>query len=188
MKKIIVLLVAIFLIFGCTATDTSNAIDNEVDNMTDENREPNQVNNLDEFRKVQEGDNISVHYTGTLKNGEKFDSSHDRNQTLDFTAGAGQMIKGFDNAVIGMKVGDKKTVELSPSEAYGEKNPEAVVTITPDQFPDFNNLSVGTQLTAGNGAMGVVIEKNNENAIVDFNHRLAGETLVFEIELVSINE
>lgn len=155
--------------------------------MADANKDPNTVNNLDEFKKVKEGDNISVHYNGTLKDGTKFDSSYDRGQTLDFTAGAGQMIKGFDSAVIGMKVGDKKTVELSPSEAYGEKNPEAIITVTPEQFPDFNKLEVGTPLQAGNGAMGTVIEKNDTNAIVDFNHRLSGEILTFEIELVSIN-
>ena len=85
--------------------------------------------------KVENGNNIKVHYKGTLKNGEQFDSSYDRGNTLDFTVGAGQMIKGFDNAVVGMGVGETKKVTLPPAEAYGIRNEEAVQTVPKTAFP-----------------------------------------------------
>ena len=136
---------------------------------------------------VKEGDNISVNYTGTLQNGEKFDSSYDRGQTLDFTAGAGQMIKGFDIAVIGMKVGEKKKITISPSEAYGAKDPARIIEVPSTQFANYDEVKVGISINGG-GAVGTVIEKSDTVAKIDFNHKLAGETLIFEIELMSINK
>lgn len=136
---------------------------------------------------VKNGDNISVHYKGTLENGEKFDSSYDRGQTLDFTAGAGQMIKGFDAAVIGMKKGEKKKITIPAKEAYGEKDTAKIIEVPSTQFADYNAIKVGIMINGG-GAVGKVIEKTTEFAKIDFNHQLAGQTLVFEIELVSINE
>lgn len=162
---------------------------NDINDVEDKDNQTQDVyNNLNDFKKVKNGDNISVHYKGTLENGEKFDSSYDRNQVLTFDVGAGQMIKGFDSAVIGMKVGDKKTFTLEPSQAYGEKDESRIVTLDKNQFGEsFAQIQVGMQISSEQGLTGIVLKKNYENALVDFNHFLAGKKLVFEIELVSIN-
>ena len=192
MNKIIVVLLVIALIFaiGCTQTNTdNNAVDNNIggDNMADNNTDGgNQFNNLDNFKKVKEGDKVAVHYTGKLENGEVFDSSEGRDP-LAFEAGAGQMIKGFDAAVIGMKVGDKKTITISPAEGYGVADPSRIVKFDKNDVPDFEKMEVGGTVTAGNGAQGNIIEKDENSLTIDFNHFLAGKTLVFDIELVSIN-
>lgn len=136
---------------------------------------------------VKEGDNVSVNYIGTLEDGEKFDSSYDRNQTLDFVVGAGQMIKGFDSALVGMKIGEKKKIKLSPQEAYGQKDKEKMISVESTKFDNFDSLKVGMQVNGG-GAIGTVSEKKQDFAIIDFNHPLAGKELNFEIELVSINK
>ena len=135
--------------------------------------------------KVKDGDNVSVHYTGKLENGEQFDSSVGK-EPLTFTAGTGQMIKGFDAAVIGMKVGDKKTITITPEEGYGVTDPSKVVTFDKNDVPDFEKMNVGMQIQAGNGMPGLITSKDDKQIIVDFNHFLAGKTLVFEIEMVSI--
>ena len=137
---------------------------------------------------AQDGDFVAVHYTGTLTDGTKFDSSHDRNQTLDFTVGAGQMIAGFDNAVKGMKVGDKKTVNLPPEEAYGEYNEDLVVKFYRDQLPEsLKNAKVGDMVgIGGNPSPKPIVEATDEYIVVDANHELAGKELVFEIEMVEI--
>ena len=137
--------------------------------------------------EVKEGDNISVNYTGKLENGEVFDTSLTTGrEPLEFTVGAGQMIKGFDEAVVGMKVGDKKTVTLAPKDAYGETDPTRVVNFDKNNVPDFDKMSVGMQIVAGNGAPGKILSKDENSLVVDFNHFLAGKTLIFEIEMVSI--
>jgi FKBP-type peptidyl-prolyl cis-trans isomerase 2 len=138
-----------------------------------------------EEKKVEVGDNVKVNYTGKLEDGEIFDSSEGR-EPLKFVAGQGQMIKGFDEAVIGMKKGEKKTITLAPEEAYGEFREDAKITVDKNQLPNFENLVVGSQLMTNNGATGTIIEKSDQNAIIDFNHKLAGKTLIFDIEIVSI--
>ena len=134
---------------------------------------------------VKKGSVISVNYTGKLTNGEKFDSSLDRNEPLKFGAGQGQMIKGFDAAVIGMKVGEKKTITIKPEEAYGIVDKSKIITVKSSDFDDFDNLKVGAVVQSG-WSNGKVVEKSLDTARVDFNHELAGKTLVFEIEIVSI--
>ena len=136
--------------------------------------------------EVKEGDKVSVHYTGKLENGEVFDSSVGK-EPLAFTAGAGQMIKGFDVAVIGMKVGDKKTITISPTDGYGVSDPNKVVLFDKNDVPDFDKMQVGMQVQAGNGMPGTIISKDEKSLKIDFNHFLAGKTLIFEIEMVSIN-
>ena len=83
--------------------------------------------------KVQNGNSVSVHYTGTLSDGTKFDSSYDRGEPINFIVGSGQMIPGFDSAIPGMEVGDKKTLSLQPQEAYGDRNEEHVQTVPKDR-------------------------------------------------------
>jgi peptidylprolyl isomerase len=135
-------------------------------------------------RVVQTGDNVSVHYTGTLDDGSVFDSSIG-GATLDFTAGAGQMIAGFDAAVMGMEVGESKTFRLSPAEAYGERSDDLLVEVGRDQVPA--ELAPGQELVDGVGNRVVVVEVRDDVVVIDQNHPLAGEFLTFEIELVSIN-
>ena len=140
--------------------------------------------------KVENGNNIKVHYKGTLSDGEQFDSSYDRGSTLDFTVGAGQMIPGFDAAVVGMTVGESKTVTLPPSEAYGGRNEEAVQTVPKNVFPpefEFKlNETVQGKTEQGMPLIAKILEVSDENVKLDLNHPLAGKSLTFDIELVEI--
>lgn len=139
---------------------------------------------------AEDGDRVFVHYTGTLKDGSKFDSSLDRGEPLEFVIGAHQMIPGFENAVRGMKVGESKTVTLAPSEAYGEYRDELLITISSDELPEGAEIQVGQQLPlkANTGAtiQATVIEVKDDSIIFDANHFLAGKDLIFEIELVKV--
>lgn len=134
---------------------------------------------------VAAGDNVSVEYTGKLQNGTIFDSSQGR-APLEFTAGADQMIKGFDAAVIGMKIGEKKTVTLPPEQAYGMPDPANIFGLPLSNIP--NGTKVGNTLYAQSGQPVVVIAITNETATIDANHFLAGKTLVFDIEIVNITK
>lgn len=140
--------------------------------------------------EAKKGDKVKVHYTGKLTDGSVFDTSQDR-EPLEFELGAGMMIAGFDKAVTGMKVGDKKTAELSAEEAYGQKNDEMVVEVPKAQLPEDLKPEVGQQLgmQQPNGQnIPVVVTKVEEETIeIDANHPLAGKDLVFDIELVEIN-
>ena len=133
-------------------------------------------------RVAEDGDQVSVHYTGTLDNGEQFDSSIGRDP-LPFQVGAGGVIDGFDAAVRGLAVGESVTVRIEPAEAYGVSREDLVVTVPRDQAPD--NVAVGQEVMLGN-SRAVVIEVTETEVRVDANHPLAGEALTFEIELVSI--
>ena len=139
---------------------------------------------------AKNGDNVSVHYTGTFNDGTKFDSSHDRGEPISFTVGAGQMISGFDSAVNGMNVGESKTVTLSPDQAYGDSNPDAIQSVPKTEFPDgFEFIEGGVvqgQYPNGQPFRATITEVRESEATVDFNHPMAGKTLNFEIELVSI--
>ena len=139
--------------------------------------------------QVKAGDVVKVHYTGTLVNGEQFDSSAGR-EPLEFTVGAGQMIKGFDAAMPGMAVGDKKTINIAPVDAYGEKSDEAIIEFPKENIPADMKLEPGMQLTlsdqAGNPFPVTVAEIKEEVIILDANHFLAGQELVFDIELIEI--
>ena len=139
--------------------------------------------------QVKAGDVVRVHYTGTLINGEQFDSSVGR-EPLEFTVGAGQMIKGFDAAMPGMAVGQKKTINIAPEDGYGAKSEEAIIEFPKEHAPTDMKLEPGMQLTlsdqAGNPVPVIVVEVKENVIILDANHFLAGEELVFDIELVEI--
>jgi peptidylprolyl isomerase len=139
---------------------------------------------------AKNGDNVTVHYTGKLTTGEQFDSSAGR-EPLGFTVGAGQMIKGFDAAVPGMTIGDKKTITIPAAEAYGESNPEAIIQFPKTNVPADMVLEPGMPLTLtdqnGHPVNVVVVEVQEDVIVLDANHELAGKDLVFDIELVSIN-
>lgn len=134
---------------------------------------------------AQAGDLVSVHYIGTLDDGSVFDESRPRGSTLDFTVGGGQMIAGFDAGVVGMEVGDTRTVVIAPEDAYGLKSDAAIFDISRDQAD--GDFDIGDQVVLGNGQSGVVVAVNDTTITVDANPRLAGETLTFEIEMMAID-
>lgn len=136
--------------------------------------------------QVRDGDRVKVHYTGRHEDGTVFDSSEGK-EPLEFQVGGGQIIDGVNNAVIGMAVGDKKTVSIAPAEGYGEHDDGLVTEVPKEMMPD--GAKVGDQLQAqGEGQEFVVwiTEIGKEAVTVDANHPLAGDTLVFDIELVEI--
>ena len=133
---------------------------------------------------VENGDNVSVHYTGTLDDGEQFDSSVGR-EPLTFTLGTGQVISGFNDAVIGLVVGGKVDVRLTAEEAYGEIMDSLMVEVSKEALPE--GITVGQQVVSQNGARGLVIKDDGEKVTIDLNHPMAGKALNFAIELISIN-
>ncbi|HMO31939.1 MAG TPA: peptidylprolyl isomerase [Lacibacter sp.] len=140
--------------------------------------------------QAKKGDTVRVHYTGKLTSGEQFDSSSGR-EPLEFEVGAGMMIKGFDEAVVGMAIGDKKTVTLLPSDAYGERHDEMIIDFPRSNFPEDLIPEVGMQLMMNNGAGQqfpvTIAEVKEEVVVLDGNHMLAGKELVFDIEMVEID-
>ena len=141
--------------------------------------------------EVKSGDVVKVHYTGKLANGEQFDSSIGKDP-LEFTVGAGQMIAGFDAALPGMKVGDKKTVNIVAKDGYGETDETAIIEFPKENVPADMKLEIGQQLTLsdqqGQPFPVVVKEVKDDIVILDANHFLAGKELVFDIELVEIGQ
>lgn len=142
------------------------------------------------MQQVKSGDTVKVHYHGKLTDGSTFDSSEGRDP-LEFKVGSGQVIKGFDTGVTGMSVGEKKTVHIPSDEAYGPKDEERIVEFPRANFPPDMKPEVGMQLNMTNGeghVIPVVVKEVGEEAVLlDANHPLAGEDLVFEIELVDIS-
>jgi peptidylprolyl isomerase len=136
--------------------------------------------------EIKRGDTISVNYTGTFESGEVFDSS-EGNSPLKFTVGAGQLIKGFDDAVVGMKRGDKKKVTIAPENAYGERRDDHVVDFPAANIPEDMEMTAGTvvQLSdeSGRAFPAVVTEVTDDVVKMDVNHPLAGKTLIFDIEI-----
>ena len=139
--------------------------------------------------QVKKGDVIRVHYTGTLLDGSQFDSSVGRSP-LEFTVGAGQMIAGFDASVVGMTIGEKKTIQIDPDNGYGQKDPNAIIEFPTSNVPEGMQVEVGMKLNLqnqyGQPVPVEVIEVKEEVIIMDANHFLAGKDLVFEVELVEI--
>ncbi|MAK62601.1 MAG: peptidylprolyl isomerase [Ponticaulis sp.] len=139
--------------------------------------------------EVKSGDTVRIHYVGTLNDGTKFDSSEGRDP-LEFTVGSGQIIPGLDSAIPGMTVGDKKTVNVPADEAYGQHDPRGMQTVPRAEIPDEIPLELGNQLQVstpeGQTMIVTVAEVTDEAVVLDANHRLAGQDLNFDIELVSI--
>lgn len=175
--KRILFLILLFslLVSGCTDSDTS--------------------------QKVEEGDYVSVNYTGSLEDGTVFDTSIEEvakaedvynpyrtYEPLSFIAGAGQMIQGFDDAVMGMEIGDKKTVTIPPEEAYGAYCPELLIPLPVDDFQSVNITPVIGQKVTYQGQVGTIVNISDVNVTIDCNHDLAGKPLIFDIELVAIEK
>ena len=144
----------------------------------------------EEVARVKNGDVVSVHYTGKLDDGTVFDSSIG-GEPLQFTVGDGQMIPGFEQAVMGMKTGESKTVTIPVAEAYGPYQAGLVYVIDRAEFPADLEPQVGqrlpVRLTDGSQAIVSVIEVSESTVTLDANHPLAGKDLIFDIQLVEIS-
>ncbi len=141
------------------------------------------------MQQVKKGDTIQVHYHGTLTDGSIFDTSSGRDP-LEFEVGGGMVIEGFDNGVVGMAIGEKRTVEIPADQAYGPKNDDMVMEFPIDRFPADLVPEVGMQLNMSNNQGEqfpvVIVEVADEHVLLDANHPLAGKDLIFDLELVSI--
>ncbi|HWR33657.1 MAG TPA: peptidylprolyl isomerase [Chitinophagaceae bacterium] len=139
--------------------------------------------------QVKSGDKVKVHYHGKLTSGETFDSSEGR-APLEFEVGSGMVIKGFDDGVTGMAVGDKKTINIAYNEAYGPRNPEMVIEMPRERFPKDMELEIGMQLGMsdqnGQQFQVTIVEIKEDVVMLDANHPLAGQDLIFDLELVEI--
>ena len=139
---------------------------------------------------IKKGDTIRIHYTGTLLDETVFDSSDGR-EPLEFVVGSGQVIPGLDEAMPGLSVGEKKRVEIACVDAYGPINPAMRQEIPREGIPDDIPLDPGTQLQMktpeGHDLSVTVIEANDATVTLDANHPLAGQDLIFDVEVVSIN-
>jgi cyclophilin family peptidyl-prolyl cis-trans isomerase len=149
---------------------------------------------------VKEGDQVLVDYTGRLDDGTVFDTSvrdvaietgvYNPNrdyQPIGFTVGARQMIKGFDRGVVGMAVGEEKTLTIPPEDAYGVHREEMVQTVPVEELSAVGiTPALGEKLTTSLGQVGTITNLTNTSVVIDFNHRLSGKTLIFDVKLVSI--
>ncbi len=138
--------------------------------------------------RAKRGDTVRVHYTGTLDNGEQFDSSRGMDP-LSFTLGEGSVIQGFDDAVDGMEVGEAKRVTIPAGEAYGDRREELTLRVPRNELPTDLELEVGSQLRMEQGAESIVVtvrDMDDASVTLDANHPLAGQALTFDLELVEI--
>jgi peptidylprolyl isomerase len=137
---------------------------------------------------IKQGNKVKVHYVGKLEDGEIFDSSEGR-EPIEFEVGTNDVIKGFEDAVLGLKVGDKTTIKIQPEEGYGMVREDLIMSVSKDQVPE--GVEVGVQLQ-GLGQNGqpfnvTVKEINEDSVLLDANHPLAGQVMEFEIDVVEVN-
>ena len=143
---------------------------------------------------IKKGDKVRINYEGRFESGEVFDSSihGDHSHPLEFEVGAGQMIPGFDNAVIGMNIGEEKEITLKPEDAYGERNEKFIQKIPLRKMPAGEKIEEGMELyvkTPDGHSIPVKISKIVGDMVeIDLNHPMAGKTLIFKINIVSVNE
>ena len=205
MKFAIMLAIAMFVLFaGCTGNSNPGAAAQQ--NSQQLAQEVTNVKAQTTPNVAAKGDTVTVDYVGTLENGEVFDTSvqsvaqqaglppRPSYSPLTFVVGAGQMIEGFDSAVIGMKEGDVKNVTIPPEQAYGQWSQQNVVDFPFSKIQNSAGVKLGSMLTLSNGAQGVVIRManatNTTNATVsvDFNSKLAGHTLTFYIKMLKVEK
>lgn len=140
---------------------------------------------------VKHGDTIHIHYTGTLENGEQFDSSQGK-KPLEFTVGAGRMIKGIDTGVVEMELNQEKTLVILPQDAYGEYAPQLVQDVPLDKLPEQLRAKIAEgvvlrlQDPEGRGVLARVTKVTSDNVTIDLNHPLAGKVLKFKVKVVEI--
>ena len=141
------------------------------------------------MKQAKNGDSVKVHYHGRLNDGATFDSSNGR-EPLAFKLGSGMVIKGFDDGIMGMIVGDKKTINIPFVDAYGASEPERIIEFPKEQFPEDLKPEVGMGLQMndhdGNVIPVVITEVKESTVVLDANHPLAGKDLIFDLELMEI--
>ena len=139
--------------------------------------------------QAKSGDTVKVNYTGKLKDGSVFDSSVNRDP-LQFKIGAGQVIPGFEQAIVGMEPGDSKDIEITAKDAYGPYHEKLVIKVPRDKIPSDLNPAQGQQLRLqqpeGNDILVNVKEVNDKEITLDANHQLAGQNLFFNVQLIEI--
>lgn len=139
--------------------------------------------------QAKEGDKVKVHFKGSFKDGKVFDSS-DGKDPLEFTIGQKMVVRGFENAIVGMAAGEKKKISIQPKEAYGEYREDLVKTVDRSEIPDDIKPELGMMLQVspepGRPTAVTVKELNEKTLTLDGNHPLAGKELTFELNLVSI--
>ena len=144
------------------------------------------------MKTVENGNAVKLHYKGTFPDGEVFDSSWDRGETMNILVGQGRLIKGFESALLGMTEGETKTINLTAEEAYGPVIPEAIVSVPKEAFPENFAFEEGVTVQGsnknGSPVMAKIIEFDDQVVKLDHNHPLAGKDINFEIELVKIEE
>ena len=140
---------------------------------------------------AKQGDTVHIHYTGTLDDGSVFDSSEGRDP-LTITLGSGQVIPGFENAALGMEVGETKKARLVVDDAYGERRDDLLLDVPREQLPDDLEVDIGTPLQLqqedGSAVPVTVTALTEESITLDANHPLAGQPLTFELTLVAIQD
>ena len=139
---------------------------------------------------IKNGDTVKVHYTGSLDNGTVFDSSESR-EPIEFTVGSAQLIKGFDQGVLGMKKGEEKTIHIKAADAYGEHNSQLIRRVPKTALPQDREPQVGMVIglvrSDGVQAEARIIEVTKEDIAIDMNHPLAGKDLNFKIKIIEVN-
>jgi FKBP-type peptidyl-prolyl cis-trans isomerase 2 len=140
------------------------------------------------MKKVETNSTVTVNYTGRLEDGSVFDSSNvEGREPLKATLGQGQLIKGFENGLHEMSVGDKKTVEILPEDAYGEYNDFMIQEVPKEQMPGEVEIGMPLQAQTQMGPVNFVVKEVKEDVVIlDANHPLAGKKLIFDLEVVDI--
>jgi FKBP-type peptidyl-prolyl cis-trans isomerase 2 len=141
------------------------------------------------MKKIQNGDTVTVNYTGRLEDGTIFDSSlNEGREPLTSTLGQGQLIAGFENGLIDMSIGESKTIEIEPENAYGDYIPEMMTIVGFNQVPEGVKVGETLQGNTPNGPINVLVKEITEEGVVlDANHPLAGKKLIFDLEVVGIS-
>ena len=187
-------LLLVLILSGCpiqaqenTNTNSNNTLPEINENQTGTNQGDGQMA-VTKLPTVSQGDTVKVEYVGTFPDtGEIFDQSEGRGP-LEFVAGAGQMIKGFDQGVIGMALNEEKIITIAPEDAYGAAGEGQEVSVPEDQLPEDINRTVGTKVYTASGAEGTIISVEDGIITVKFVHPLAGKTLQFWMKVIDIQK
>lgn len=141
--------------------------------------------------EIKEKSNVTVHYVGTLENGDEFDNSYKKDSPLNFTVGEGKVLKAFEYSVIGKSKGDKLSVSLTADEAYGQVNENAISEVPKDDIPEDVTIVkdgfIRGKTQSGHEVVARVLDIKENSYILDLNHPLAGKDLKFDIEILEVN-
>lgn len=135
---------------------------------------------------IKDGDKVKIDYEGRFEDGTVFDSSKKHGQPIEFEVGKGQVIKGFNDAVIGMEPGEEKEITLEPKDAYGDSNPDLIKKVPLDKLPEGAKagMMLGVGLPNGQQVPAKILEVSETEATLDMNHPMSGKTLIFKIKVI----